>query len=192
MPSFRAGGCSLLQHSEIRIPHSAFPLPSSPHPRPCFSPPSHLRIFPTSLIPTLTLSLSPGLAVSLYPSLPIPQSSFFPTFSPSHLLNFFLYPLSSAPPALLFPTFASSHLLSSRLSPSTFHTSISLSLAFSPPSHFPIFPTSFFPASPHLNQIWFENHIWCFHAPFFNLQSAHQSQFSLHFQIVKTIISQLH
>jgi hypothetical protein len=72
--------------------------------------------------------------------------------SPSHLPNF---PPSRIPSGASAPTGRRPH--------SQFH------LPYLPSSFYSDFriPTSAFPISPHLNQIWFKNHIWCFLCSFF-------------------------
>jgi hypothetical protein len=102
--SLRAGGCSLIQHSAIQNPHSAFTIP--PHPI------SPSPVLPPSFIPHSAIHNPQSKAPALL----------FLTFSPSHLLNFCFSTFRLPhPPSLLFPhllTFFLSRLPNSLISPS--------------------------------------------------------------------------
>ena len=116
-----------------------------------------------SHFPTFSLShvcLQPYAPCALRSAhLPIFPTSFFPAFPPGRRPGPYGFRLvdraySSERPEADFPR------LPSALCPMP-HALCAL-LTF---PHLPIFSTSFFPAfrtSPHLHQIWFKNHIWCF------------------------------
>ena len=157
---------------------------------PAFFPPSHLPIFPTSFFPALfippsTFPITPSTPPSPSHDLsrsPHPPVLLFPTFSPSHLLNFCFstfrnpkskierFPLPHSEfrlPYLPFLFYSAFRIFSRGIVPpyrtttgpnSSSHSAITLG---STPYalcliHSPVH------TSPHLNQIWFKNHIWFF------------------------------
>ena len=159
---------SLFLFPPFRILHSQIPQ-SSALSFPFILWPSHLLIFPTSHLLSLShpFSSSQLLTFYLFPNFPtshllslshLPSSSqlltfyLYPTFSSSQLLTFYLYPtfppshLPNFSPSIFIPPshlliFPTSHLLS--LSPPSHLPNFSPSI-FIPPSHLPNFSPSIF------------------------------------------------